>query len=401
MKILIVIPQLPYPKHKNGICSTIGNMIPYWSEENTITFIYFDERDVKAETVLQKELDIECKHYDIGGKEYVYRYQGDKYIKPRNSWGYCFNNSENIDISDYDVVILSSFVSAFLISSFTNRSDKQKIIFFEADAMSLFYKRSMEKTNSFIKRVYFLSQIKAIESIENLFYHYADSTVFVSDVDQKYIVSIADKKLKDRFVNAHIGVEVKKERSDDFIAAKKHVNLCFSGIMDYQPNKDAVEYILEKIIPNLVNENIPFTFHIIGKNPHQNWFQNKYVNMGKVIVTGFIDNIDEYLANMDLYVCPLFLGTGMKNKILQAMGVGLPIICSKVSVEGINELVHSKNVLICNEEPEDWINSIKSISSNIKLMGQFSKLNKEIIKKEYTWEQTANKVLSIKYGGTQ
>ena len=138
----------------------------------------------------------------------------------------------------------------------------------------------------------------------------------------------------------------------------------------------------------IYNENI--YLHIIGKNPTEDMFSYQKKYHKNVIITGFINNIDEYISRMDLYISPLFVGTGMKNKILQAMNLGIPLICSRVSAEGIVELQNGINCIICDSlDAKEWIDNIIYLLKNSELMEKFSKETRLIIKKNYTWEKIA------------
>jgi len=51
---------------------------------------------------------------------------------------------------------------------------------------------------------------------------------------------------------------------------------------------------------------------------------------------------------MDLFVCPLIFGTGVKNKVLQSFALGLPVLTTTIGaegIEGIEELVNKGNAI--------------------------------------------------------
>ena len=101
------------------------------------------------------------------------------------------------------------------------------------------------------------------------------------------------------------------------------------------------------------------------------------------------------LSDLDIYISPLFLGTGMKNKILQTMGVGVPLIASKISVAGITQLSNGKNCFVCDDDPEMWLNYINTLICDADLRKQFSASTKSIISSEYSWNSFSNYVLSL------
>ena len=162
--------------------------------------------------------------------------------------------------------------------------------------------------------------------------------------------------------------------------------------MTYEPNHDAVEYILNKIAPLLEKHGLNYRIHIIGKNPDEKW--KHYLNNEKIVITGFIDNIEAYIASMDIYISPLLTGSGMKNKILQALSIGVPIIASQVSVDGIEGLEPGYNYLLCDDVPENWCNQIISLYNDTKKRQEFSNRGKELIHNDYSWERFARDLFS-------
>src|SRR5258708_30935059 len=54
-----------------------------------------------------------------------------------------------------------------------------------------------------------------------------------------------------------------------------------------------------------------------------------------VVVTGLVDDVKHYLARAMISIAPLFVGTGTKLKILEALGAGLPVVTTTIGIEGI------------------------------------------------------------------
>ena len=76
--------------------------------------------------------------------------------------------------------------------------------------------------------------------------------------------------------------------------------------------------MLKKIVPNL-------HFYIIGRNPPRK-IRNLHNPEGGVFVTGFLNDIDPYMANARVFVAPMRIARGMQTKILEAMSYGIPVI---------------------------------------------------------------------------
>jgi len=106
--------------------------------------------------------------------------------------------------------------------------------------------------------------------------------------------------------------------------------LVFTGMMDYFPNVDAVNYFCHEIFP-LVREVVPAVqFYIVGRNPTQQVRQLS--RQPNVIVTGAVSDVRPYLVRARVAVAPLRIARGVQNKILKpwlwgCQSWGLPRRC--------------------------------------------------------------------------
>lgn len=385
--ILIINKEIIYPPHRNGISNTLFNLIQEWiCLGYKITIIYLNDIEENNENILRK-FGINVINKNILGKELFVKIGGEILLKPKYSWD-LDSKKFFFDVAEYEYTIIGSLTSSIIIDRLRNLN-KTKVIFFEADALAMFYNRGRILTDSFLKKIHYFFQEKAIKKLEKRIYSKVDKIFFVSEVDKNYVMKYYNSS---KIKTIKLGVPF-YEKKKVFDSNKKIFNIGFSGIMDYEPNVLAVEYIINELMPLLDMEVKDYKIHIIGKNPKNEWYETNMYKNGKLIITGFLEDINSYISMLDIYISPLFLGSGMKNKILQAMSLGVPIVASLISIEGINELQHNKNFLLCDEKPKSWVISIKKLLNNSLLRKEFANINQKIIKENYSWKIAAKKIL--------
>lgn len=109
--------------------------------------------------------------------------------------------------------------------------------------------------------------------------------------------------------------------------------IVFTGVMDYFPNVDAVQYFCREIFP-LVRKGAPQAqFYIVGRSPTRQ--VRALATLPNVIVTGTVPDVRPYLARATVTVAPFRLARGVQNKVLEAMAMGLPVIGTSQAFEGI------------------------------------------------------------------
>ncbi len=59
---------------------------------------------------------------------------------------------------------------------------------------------------------------------------------------------------------------------------------------------------------------------------------------GRVTVTGFVSDLRPYFWSATVVVAPLVYGTGIQNKVLEAMACGIPVVASPSACDGIGAI---------------------------------------------------------------
>lgn len=394
MHLLIITKELPYPKHKNGTTTTLFSLIMNWKIENEVTIISLTKiDDIGKKIFLNNGINV-VPNSDLVINPSVFIKIGNKTrLKSRNLYFDIFNIDRNY-LSEYNIVFFVGFESLLYYNFISDLPSYTRKVFIEIDCISLLYSRLTKTTNNYFKKYYYLLQNQIIHKIEYLAYKHFDKVFFVSSIDKVFAQNSFKKISSEKFQNFNNGVDVIVLDKHKFDATK--INICFSGIFDYEPNFLASEFIIKNILDKLLSKHKNVNFHFIGQDKSKRLSKLGVQNSNQLIMTGFVEDINLYLSNMDIYISPLFVGTGMKNKILQAMNLGIPIICSTVSAEGIFELEHDKNCMICDsQDGNDWIFLIEKLINNEETRNYFSSECKKIIKSNYLWDSISSNILTL------
>ncbi|HMV56144.1 MAG: TIGR03087 family PEP-CTERM/XrtA system glycosyltransferase [Rhodocyclaceae bacterium] len=109
--------------------------------------------------------------------------------------------------------------------------------------------------------------------------------------------------------------------------------IAFTGAMDYWPNVEGVRWFAENVFP-LVRRELPAAeLYIVGSNPVRE-VQRLEESEG-ITVTGYVDDVRDYLNLADVCIAPLMIARGIQNKVLEAMAMGKPVVCTPEALEGI------------------------------------------------------------------
>ncbi|WP_286264194.1 TIGR03087 family PEP-CTERM/XrtA system glycosyltransferase [Thalassotalea atypica] len=160
--------------------------------------------------------------------------------------------------------------------------------------------------------------------------------------------------------------------------------ISFTGAMDYWANIDAVVWFVEQVWPIILVKHPDAQFVIAGGNPSTEVIALAEVK--GVIVTGRVVDVRPFIANAKCTVAPLRIARGIQNKVLEAMALDRPVVCTSMAMEGINapnsEQIHIHDdanmfAQVCNKYLGD-----KEQVSNEECS------NRNWILQQFTWKQT-------------
>jgi glycosyltransferase involved in cell wall biosynthesis len=134
----------------------------------------------------------------------------------------------------------------------------------------------------------------------------------------------------------------------------KALTLLFQGGMDWYPNRDAVEFFVQAILPSVRSECPEAKFTVVGRNPPPR-FVEKLRSPG-VQFTGTVADMRPYLLASTVVVVPLRFASGTRIKILEACAAGKPVVSTSLGAEGL-ELENGKDIVVA-DSPDEFARAV-------------------------------------------
>ncbi len=162
--------------------------------------------------------------------------------------------------------------------------------------------------------------------------------------------------------------------------------LLFTGNFDYAPNVDAAIRLAIDILPR-VRQVIPNAkVQLVGNKPPPEMCA---LNSDTVSVPGRVADIRPYLAKASAFVSPLRLGAGIKNKVLEALALGCPVIASALSLDGIN--ARDGHEALVADSDAAVVDTIIRVLNNHALAALLAANGRKLIEDHYSWGEVANR----------
>jgi len=245
-----------------------------------------------------------------------------------------------------------------------------------ADLDSLKWGQYAERSGVILRTIYRLEQRRLLAYERNIAHTFAHSLVCteVEELDFKRLIPGSPVTL--------IANGVDLEYFHPLGTAKHPASMVFTGVMDYLPNVDAVEWFCREIFP-LVQRDIPdASFVICGSRPSPAVM--RLAQIPGVTVTGRVPDTRPYMDSAQVFVAPLRMARGIQNKVLEALAMGLPCVATTAAWRGT--VIPLGEGIVATDGPQAFARKVIELLCDHSHREQMASKARHSAEKYYTWD---------------
>lgn len=383
MKILVVLPRFPYPLEK-GDKLRAYHLIRTLSARHEVFLFALSHHRVSADALGHlQHLCKEVRVYRLSRLLGLFRVVRCLLSVKSLQMGYWFSRRARKQYRRFEAAVQPDVLFSQMVRTmkYVSWSSYPKVMDFQ-DALSMNLERRMKKRRGL---PYFALhyEFKMLRSAEFNAFKIFDELTVISETDSDAIPQHRD---------SHIHILPNGVDFDYFqpMQVRKRFDIVFCGNMQYKPNIDASRFLVEKVMPLVWLSHPGVRLMLAGATPKA---AVRHLASDRVVVTGSVDDIRPCYAQSRLFVAPMRIGSGLQNKILEAMSMGIPCVTTPIANASIGA-VDGQEVLL-GSSADELARAIVRLLDDENLRNALSDNASRFVRQRFSWEAAGHKLETI------
>jgi glycosyltransferase involved in cell wall biosynthesis len=282
----------------------------------------------------------------------------------------------------FDIIQLETLYLVPYINIIRKYSDG-KIILRAHNVEHLIWERIMTNCRNPLKRLYLKHLYLTLKKFELTAINRVDG---IAAITKKDADTLAQMGCRGPVIGVPFGIKPDDYKGHSEIQPEAP-SLFHIGSMNWTPNLEGIQWFLEKAWDRIHREMPALRLYLAGRMM-PSWLLNaRYPN---VQVIGEVDDALLFMRSKWIMIVPLFSGSGIRIKIIEAMAAGKPVITTTIGAEGI-DCTAGKNILIA-DTADEFCETVKQCISDPDRCRKIGENAEELIRKEYDNQLIINKL---------
>lgn len=270
-------------------------------------------------------------------------FSSDSYFVSRFYFeGYKTKLVEKLKAMSFDAVIIDGvFMASYM--PLIRQYSKAKILLRTHNVEHQIWERHLVQEKNPLKKIYLTLQNKRLKQFELKAFAEADTIVTITDEDRKNISTLVPNK---PIITCLTGINLNTYQTA--YQAKYPNTLFHFASMDWMPNIEAVDWLMDKVWPIVIQKKPDAKLVLAGRGMPERF---KKLASHTIMI---IDNVADskiFYQEYDIMLVPLWSGSGLRIKLVEGLAYGKAIITTSIGAEGI-AYQKNKDMLIADDVKE-------------------------------------------------
>lgn len=381
MKILILCNKSPWPKREGGPIAMFAMISGLINAGHTVKVLAANTNKytVEPETIpddFKANTQIEFVDIDLSlsvpGAVYNFLSRNSYHVSRFHTKAFALKLIEVLKKDSYDIIQLEMLYMASYLDIIRKYS-KAPVILRAHNIEHKIWQRVAENCPNPLKRIYLNHLYKALKRFEIGVLNKVDGVVAITPVDARNLDRLSHST---NIISVPFGIKLDSLPENPVQPAE--ASLFHIGSMNWFPNEESIKWMISEVWP-MVTQRLPeVELHLAGRYMPE-WLRK--LSVPRIIVDGEVPDVWEYMQRFSIMVVPLFSGSGIRIKIVEAMAAGKAIITTAIGAEGIN-YENGQHLLIA-KDARSFTDAIIKLCNDSVLRETLGKNARMLIEREH------------------
>lgn len=398
MKILVVLPRIPFPLDKGDKLRAYYQIRELSRRHDIYLFCLTHSAPQPSQIEALRPF---CRDIRIVRLNLLVCYKNvirNWFLSKSLQMGYWDNKRARRRFKDFEAEVQPDVIYNQMVRTMplVARSSRPKVMDFQ-DALSMNTERRMERSRG-LWRYILHYEFKMLRSSEYNSFSIFDGLTIISEVDSE---AIPHKKNGEITIVPN-GVDFDRFSPDKVsVEPSQHYSVVFCGNMAYPPNIDAARFLAQEIMPLVWKQMPSATLLLAGADPKP---AVRVLESSHVHVSGRLPDIRTAYASSEVFVAPMRIGSGLQNKLLEAMAMHLPCVSTTLAATPLRATAGEH--LLVADSPRQMADHIVSLLQSEQLRHRIADAAHQFVQQHFSWqvavqplEQLLNEQLESKQAG--
>jgi glycosyltransferase involved in cell wall biosynthesis len=168
--------------------------------------------------------------------------------------------------------------------------------------------------------------------------------------------------------------------------------VAFWGNLNFPPNAEALRFFMHRVYaPHLAGRSVEV---VIAGDKAPGWLVDMARDDRCIKVLGFVDDLAAAVSGCPVMINPMLIGSGMKNKVLEAFAMGLAVVSTTLGMESVadaREGVHFARA----DEPERFAEAVLSLLDDPAQAASMREAAHQLVHDAYRWEAISRRLVDL------
>lgn len=263
------------------------------------------------------------------------------------------------------------------------------VVWDSVDCISLLFEQTARRSASLFGRFIAGIDLQRTRAYEPWLARQFDRVLITSPADKAALQSLGGGSTPDHIAVLPNGVDLTYFQAGD--SSRKSADIVFSGRMSYHANISAAIYCARQVMPLIWARRPDATFTIAGYDPVPE--VRMLANDPRIIVTGTVSDVRPYLQRAAVAVAPMPYGTGIQNKILEAMACQTPVVTTPQPLAAL-QAIPGVHLLVADNAP-GFAQHVLTLLDDAGLRQRLGTAGRRYVEEHHDWEKVVNQLTQI------